>query len=170
MSIVKHHEVVLDHRITRSGTELGGLRRGNASRQPENAGAAEHRHLPVLVADGVVAHHAERAPVVGAAGEDEVERHEEAELVGGGVAGDPLGPAHDLRFGPGPDCEWVVYDGDEPEEGRRRGGGVGLSHRNGGGVLAADDVVEVEVELGHFLLCVWEFGEPFRDRFGPFLR
>jgi len=63
-----------------------------------------------------------------------------------------LGLSHEFGSGFGAHGQWVVDHRYESEERGGRVGGGGLRHSDGGGVWAADNVVEEEVKVAELLL------------------
>lgn len=161
MIISDHINSILKNNITRGKIHRVSTRDGISPREPEGAGAPDHRHLPGGGEQRVPASDADRATVVLARGDEEVHVERNGQVLEVGRGGRALGPGDlgrsDVRIG----RDAVVEDHDLAED---RGGGVG----DGGvrdpeqrGVGARARVVDVEVELCEVFVA---FGDGFDPR------
>ena len=116
-------------------------------RKPENTGAAYDRHLPLGRQHRVPAHHGQRAAAEPPLGEHEIEHHQIPLVAHIGQRVHPLSSAHHPRAQVRPHRQAIVDDQHlaKPVGVGARGGGP--RHHHGRRFAAADDVVEVEVEV-----------------------
>lgn len=148
-SVVIDIDVVLHTGVPRLDIKRPSPGLSVASSEAEQPTAAQDRQLPHRLEDAVPPENAQGAAVVLPGREGEVEDHQQRRLGLGGKGIDALGPAH----GPRPQL-WALSEGivdhdRGPEPGGRPLGGLG--HPDRGGVGAAHDVVEVEVEVAQLL-------------------
>lgn len=150
---MEHVNVVLHDGVTSVEIQRVGLGVCVATREPERAAPANDGHLPDRIEHLVPSQQAQVASVIFPFHERQVHHHQQAQLVLGSRRVYSLGLAHELGLGVRPNGERIVHHHHGPE---RRLGGVGhggLRHPHGGGIAAADDVVEVEVEVAQLLLA-----------------
>ncbi|CAN0927586.1 hypothetical protein LINGRAHAP2_LOCUS35987 [Linum grandiflorum] len=149
--------IILNHSIPSLEIKPVSLRLSVPSSKPENPTPSDHRHLPHSGERTVPPQNAQIAAVVLPFLESKIQHHQETELALGRGSVDPLGPAHELRAWVGPYCQRVVHHDHQPE-GRARGvGRLRSGHGDCGRVGPADDVVEVEFEVGELFFSEAEF-------------
>lgn len=149
---MKHNNIVLIDAMNMIGVgEIGG---GDdiSGGHPKSSGASDDGDLPDLMAQGVPPEDAEGAAGVVAVGEDEVEEHHQSLLVEVGLPHRALQPPQWPGVDVGMPCHEVVQHRHLAELGRQDVGEVAFGDAPHGGVVAADDVVEVETEPRHLLL------------------
>lgn len=164
---MQYNNVVLYNGIIRCDIEKISLRGGDASCQPENTGAADDGHLTVLIIIGVPAENAQSATVILSLREEEVERHEQPNLVECGESVGPLTTANDGGVWIWGFRQQVVHYRESSEACRRFSGEIGLSYLVRRWIFAGDYVVIVEMQLCDLFFRIGKLLEPVIHRLGP---
>lgn len=144
--------IILNNGIPSRGVEHVGPGQGNTTGQPEQPRTSDDRNLSHRAQSLVPAENADRAAVVLPIGEGEVHGHQQPQLALRGRAVCPLRPANLRRIGLRPDGELVVDHVQRPEERQRLVGRRRLGDPDGGWSIAAQYIVEVEVQVGYLLV------------------
>lgn len=152
--------IILDNSISSRGVEHVVPRQGNTTGQPEQPRTSNDRNLSHRAQSVVPAENADRAAVVLPTGEGEVHAHQQPQLTLRGRAVCPLRPTNLRRIWILSDGELVVDHHDHPEERRRLVGRSRLGYPEGGWSIAAQCVVEVEVQVGYLLVAQSEAAAP----------
>lgn len=159
--VMDEGHVILNNGIPRRGVEHVVPGQGNTTGQPEQPRTSDDRNLSHRAQGLVAAENAERAPVVLPTGEGEVQGHQQPHLITlRRRAVHPLRPTNLRRIELGSDGELVVDHHHRPEERRRLVGRRRLGDLDGGWSIAAQYVVEVEVQVGYLLVSQPEAAAP----------
>ena len=142
--IMQHINIVLNNRIERVRVQMMSFGQRIASSKPELPSSPDHRHLPLVLRDGVPAEHGEGAAIVFPGSEGEGHAHHESDLVMGRPRVHPLGAPHPSGAGFGADGQRVVEQVELTEDG---GLVAWRQNSDAGGLAAADGVVPIEMEM-----------------------
>ena len=149
--------IVLNNGIPSPHINPVSLGQSVPARKPEQPAAADHRHLPHRPHRRVAAEHRQHAAIILSHGEVEVHRLQEPQLLLRSTGVHPLGAPDARRVRVRARSQPVVHHGDHAKHGAGRGVG-GARDADGSRVAAADDVVEVEMEVAQLLLLLQLLG------------
>jgi len=120
--------------------------------EPKKPASSYDWHFPHGGEHRIPPQQAQRAAIELPFRELQVHYHQQGRFLLGRRPVYSLGLSHEFGSGFGAHCQWVVDHRYESEKRGGRVGGLGLRHSDGGGVWAADNVVEEEVKVAELLL------------------
>lgn len=151
-SIMEHVDIVLHNSIPCLNIKRVSLGLTIPTCKPEKPAPAHDRHLPHGGKHRIPPQHAERAAIILPLLEHQVHHHQKPNLVLGCRGINPLGFTHELGARVGACGQRVVGHHDEPKSRGGLVGHLGLGDFHSSGLLAADNVMEVEVKVAELLL------------------